>query len=128
MWGLKCHAWPSDPSPFHDPHSASGVMLTHWQKSGNSKLCLDTAFLAPTNKYMRKGVKAPTDCLAQLILNLIPSLHLFCNLRPHTMYFMSSNVGCCLPSACGLLEKHNDVSHSSGRKSTYLSKYGLSRR
>lgn len=42
------------------------------------------------------------------------------------MYFMSSNGGCCLPSACELLEKHNDVLHSSGGKNMYLSKYGLS--
>lgn len=35
-------------------------MLTHWQKSGNSKLCLDAPSLAPTNAR-GGGVKAPTD-------------------------------------------------------------------
>lgn len=113
MWGLKCHVWPSNPSPCQDPHSARGVMLTCWQKSGNSKLCLDTASLAPTNTWEGE-LKHPLMSLAQLALNLIPSLRLFCNLRPHTMYFTSSNVGCCLPSTRELLEKRNDVFHSSG--------------
>lgn len=127
MWGLKCHVWPSNPSPCQDSHSAREVMLTRWQKSGNSVLCLDTASLAPINTW-GGGLKHPLMSLAQLALNLIPSLQLFCNLRPPTMYFMSSNVGCCLPSACELLEKHNDVFHSSVGKIAYLGKYSLSRR
>lgn len=101
-------------------------MLARWQKPGNSKLCLDTASLACTNAG-GGGLKHPLMGLAQLALDLIPSPHLFCNLRPHTMYFMSSNGGCCLPSACELLEKHNDILHSSGGKNMYLSKYGLSK-